>query len=116
MDTVVSWILDKAPVIGILIVVAVLTWIVSRYFRKLEESQKKIEKLFTAHPLWEDWMAEYPDTFDLMNMDKFFGEMKTILSCPIEVVDWEHTDLRGRQMTPAELPVVDEIMRLMYSV
>ena len=87
-----------------------------KYAASRKNNKKKVEKLFAGHPLWDDWMDEYPDTFDLMNMDKFFGEMKTILSCPIEVVDWEHIDLRGRQMTPAELPVVDEIMRLMYSV
>lgn len=45
MDAVFSWLLDKAPVIGIIVAVAVAAWLVSRYFKKLEDSRKKVDAL-----------------------------------------------------------------------
>lgn len=87
-----------------------------KYAAGRKNNKKKIEKMVMAHPLYQDWIDEYPDTYELMNVDKLFGEMKTIMSCPIDVVDWQYTNMNGKQLTPVELCIVDEMMRLLYAL
>ena len=99
MDTVVSWILDKAPVIGILIVVAVLTWIVSRYFRKLEESQKKIEKLpCDDHRTSIDHLSRMEEKVDLIN-DQVTEISKWIMSIDGNMINALARKCSPRRMT-----------------
>lgn len=45
MESVLSWILDNFPLLGIIIVVAIVMWFVGRYCFKLEESRKKVNSL-----------------------------------------------------------------------
>lgn len=79
-------------------------------------NRRRIEKLITTHPLYPDWVAQFPDTDELLNREKIYGEIKTIVACPIEVVDYEHIDMRGGLMRPVEVCVVDEIMRFLVTL
>ena len=45
MDAVLAWLLDKLPIMGVILVVAVVAWWASRYFKKLEDSRKKVDSL-----------------------------------------------------------------------
>lgn len=76
-------------------------------------NKKKVEKLFMQHPSYQDLMDEYEDTLKLMNMDKILGHLKTLISCPIRVVDYDYEQYRGQKMTPVELCVCDEFVRLL---
>ena len=40
-----AWLLDKLPIMGVILVVAVVAWWASRYFKKLEDSRKKVDSL-----------------------------------------------------------------------
>lgn len=75
-------------------------------------NKKKVEKLWMMHPSYPDLEDEYKDSKELMNQDKMLGELKTILACPITVVDYEYTHYRGHVMYPVEMCIVDEFMRL----
>lgn len=79
-------------------------------------NRKRVEKLITAHPLYDDWIAEYEYTDGLLNKEKMYNEIKTIVACPIVVVDYEHPEMCDQLMKPVEVCVVDEIMRFYCSL
>ena len=72
---------------------------------------KTVEKLFTKHPSYEDWLSEYEDTIELLNKDKMLGALKMMLSVPFTVIDWEYTRYRDSIMYPSDMCIVDEFMR-----
>lgn len=45
MDAIITWILENWPVLGIIVIVSIIAWFVSRYFKKLEDSRRKVESL-----------------------------------------------------------------------
>lgn len=79
-------------------------------------SKRHLEKLFMSHPSYQDFMDEFEDTKNLLNMDKILGELKTIVSCPIKVVDYQFVERRGTTLTPSDLCVTDEFIRVLISV
>lgn len=79
-------------------------------------NKRRVEKLITSHPLYEDWIEEYQDAGDLLNKDKLYNSLKTVIACPIIVVDYEHPEMAGQLMRPVEVCVVDEIMRFFCSL
>lgn len=76
-------------------------------------SKKSLEKLFTTHPSFEDWKNMFPDTFELLNFDRILGELRTIVSVPTRVVDYDYVENRGEIMTPVDVCVTDEYVRLL---
>lgn len=76
-------------------------------------TKKNLEKLFKSHPLYQDWVDMYPDTFQLMNMDKIYSELHTMVSVPFKVVDYKYTELRGKIMTPVDICVTNEFARIL---
>lgn len=76
-------------------------------------SKKSLEKLFTTHPSFEDWKNMFPDTFELLNFDRILGELRTIVSVPTRVVDYDYAENRGEIMTPVDVCVTDEYVRLL---
>ena len=76
-------------------------------------SKKALEKLFTTHPSYEDWKGMFPDTYDLLNIDRIFGELRTIISVPIRIVDYDYVENRGEIMNPVDVCVTDEFVRLL---
>lgn len=78
-------------------------------------NKKNVEKLVVSNPLYEDWIGQYPDTLDQFNLDKFYGELKTCISCPIIVVEHD-SELAGNIMTPSDIEVADEWCRFMYEI
>ncbi|WP_300944371.1 hypothetical protein [uncultured Duncaniella sp.] len=75
-------------------------------------NNNSLKKLFMSNPLYEDWEEELEDTKELMNMSKFLGELKTLISCPIICVEFD-SELEGRVMNPADIIVADEWARFM---
>lgn len=45
MDTILSWILEHWPLLGIIVIVAVVVWFISQYVAKVENTRKKVETL-----------------------------------------------------------------------
>lgn len=45
MDAIITWVLENWPLLGIVVIVSIIVWFLSRYFKKLEESRKKVEAL-----------------------------------------------------------------------
>lgn len=76
-------------------------------------SKKSLEKLFTTHPSYEDWKDMFPDTFELLNLDRIIGELRTIVSIPTRVVDYDYVENRGEIMTPVDVCVTDEFIRML---
>lgn len=79
-------------------------------------NRRKIEKLITSHPLYEDFIDEYEYTEGLLNREKLCAEIKTVVACPIVVVDYEYQERQGQQMTPTEVCAIDEVMRFYCSL
>lgn len=78
-------------------------------------NKRKLENLFTNHPLFEDWIKQYPDP-KILNLDRFFSDIKNAVACPITVYDYSYSDYNGMIMTPLDINVVDEIMRLVTTI
>ena len=55
----------------------------------------------------------FPDTFELLNFDRILGELRTIVSVPTRVVDYDYVENRGEIMTPVDVCVTDEYVRLL---
>lgn len=79
-------------------------------------NRRRVERQIELHPLYDDWMNEYEYTEGLLNKDRMFNEIKTIVACPIVVVDYEHPEMCGQLMRPNEVCVIDEIMRFYCSL
>ena len=68
--------------------------------------------MLTSNPLYEDLKDQFPDTEGLINMAKFLGEMKTLVACSLNVVEYD-SELDGRLMHPTDIIVSDEWCRFM---
>jgi len=79
-------------------------------------NRKRIERLMMNHSLWDDLISEYPDTEGLINRERLCNDVKTIVACPIIVVDYEHQERDGQLMIPTEVCAVDEAMRFFCSL
>lgn len=75
----------------------------------------KVQKLFNNHPCWDDFISQYPD-IKALNLDRLFNDIKPIISCPVKVVDYEYTEYRDQILTPVDISVVDELIRLLMSL
>ena len=68
MDAVVSWILENWPVLGVIVVVAVIVWLISQYVAKLEASRRKMDSLpCESHKASIDKLAVMNTTVDAIN-------------------------------------------------
>ncbi len=77
-------------------------------------NKKRAEKLFTNHPLYTTWKDQYVDTYEFINTDDIYSDLKILMSSPIyPVVDYEYEHVRGNKMVPGEEVVVDEYIRLL---
>ena len=76
-------------------------------------NRRKVERLVAAHPLYDDWSKEFEYTEGVLNKDKMLNEVKTIVACPIVVVDYDYPECCGQLMKPVEVCVVDEVMRFL---
>lgn len=77
--------------------------------------KRKMEKLFTNHPCFDDLANQYPDA-SMFNLDKICNDCKTIVSCPIRVVDHDYPEFQGEKLNPVDISVVDELVRLLLSL
>lgn len=79
-------------------------------------NKRRVEKLFSNHPCYDDFVNEYEDTSSLLNMDKVLNNLKVILSCPIKTVDYNFPGLNDKTLTPTDACVVDEFMRFLLDI
>jgi hypothetical protein len=79
--------------------------------RARKYNRKKLEKLFTSLPIYEDFAEQFGDNGVQMNMDRFYGELKVCISCPFTAVEYE-SELDQKMVTPSEY-VCDEWGRFM---
>lgn len=83
---------------------------------KTKYNKRRVERLILDHSLYEDLIGLYKDTEDYLNWDKMLSEIKVIIACPIETVDYEYQHLEGKSVSPYEDDAIDEIMRFYYSL
>lgn len=63
-----SWILENWPVLGVIVVVAVIVWLISQYVAKLEASRRKMDSLpCESHKASIDKLAVMNTTVDAIN-------------------------------------------------
>lgn len=74
--------------------------------------RKQLERMFTSHPLYEDWKNQFEDTEGLLSMDRFYGEMKTFVYCPVRAVEYD-SEMDGLTLKPTDILVGDEWARFM---
>ena len=77
-----------------------------------KKNPKNVAKTFENNPLYKDWVDQYKDTINQINMTKFYGELNNALSCPIVVVEYE-SELNGVTIRPTDLSLIDEWCRFM---
>lgn len=78
-------------------------------------NRKKIEKLYTSVPMYEDWLEQFSDTISHLNMEKFYGELKTCISCPFIIVEYD-CELNGLPVNPTDFIIADEWCRFMCEI
>lgn len=79
-------------------------------------NKRRIMKLIEAHPLYDDLVQQYAGNEGLLNWDRMVNEIKTIVACPIKIVDFDRPEACGKTMNPPELCAVDEVMRFYNSL
>ena len=84
-------------------------------------NRKRIEKLYTSVPMYEDWVEQFADTIEQFNMDKFYGELKSCISCPFSVVEYDGDstglgEYNGMTVTPSDYIIADEWCRFMCEI
>lgn len=68
MDAIFSWILENWPVLGVIVVIAVIVWFISQYVAKLEASRRKIDSLpCESHKTSIDNLTVMHATVDTIN-------------------------------------------------
>lgn len=78
-------------------------------------NKRKIERLFTNDPCFEDWIDQYPDK-KAFNLDRFYKEVTPIISCPITIVDYTYPEYNGKTYIPEDILVADELIRFLNSL
>lgn len=79
-------------------------------------NKKKIEKAFINHPCYDDWREQFGDIEDLMNVDRVYSVVKTLISCPMIVVDYQREELNGKKLAIDEASAVDEMVRFYCNI
>ena len=79
-------------------------------------NKKKIEKMVMSHALYEDWISEYSFALSFLNKDKILGDIQTVVSCPITVVEYEYPDICDSVARPHDENAIDEMIRFMVSL
>lgn len=80
-----------------------------------KHNPKTIGNVFRAMPIYADWEEEFKDTKDHFNESRFFGELNNMISCPINIVEYDD-QLNEKRVTPNEVPVIDEWGRFMLDI
>ena len=78
-------------------------------------SNNTLKKMIMSHPLYDDMVDQFKDAGKLINEAKFLGEMKTLISCSLNVVEYDN-ELDGRLMHPTDIIVSDEWCRFIYEL
>lgn len=78
-------------------------------------NKRKLERLFTSSVLYDDWISQYPD-MKAFSMDRFYKEVQPIVSCPIEVLDYQHPEFNGKIYRPQDVAIADELIRFFSSL
>lgn len=87
MDAIVSWILEHWPVLGVIVIVAVIVWFISQYVAKIEESRKKIHHLpCDSHRISIDNLANMHKTVDTIN-EQVTEISKWIMRFDVSMID-----------------------------
>lgn len=74
---------------------------------------KTLRKMCEAHPSYKDFIDNFKDTIEMVNMDKIYGELQVIVSTPVRVVDYDYVQLRDKIMYPSDIATINEFIRLM---
>lgn len=79
-------------------------------------NKKKIEKAFIQHPCYDDWIEQFGDAEGLVNPDRIYTNVKTLISCPMVIVDYHKTELNGKRLAIDETSAVDEMVRFYCNI
>lgn len=79
-------------------------------------NKKKIEKAFMAHPCYNDWLDQFGEAQGLLSVDRVYSMIKTLISCPITVVDYQYPEINGKTLAVDETAAVDEAIRFLCSI
>lgn len=81
----------------------------------LPYNKRKLERLFTNDPCFEDWIEQYPDR-KAFNMDRFYKEVAPIVYCPITIVDYAYSEYNGKTYIPEDVLVCSELIRYLNTI
>ncbi|MDE6041087.1 MAG: hypothetical protein K2F99_05865 [Muribaculaceae bacterium] len=83
---------------------------------KTKYNKRRIERMIQDHVLYDDLIEMYKDAEGYLNWDQMLNEIKTIVACSIQPIDFQHPERENKLMYPFEDNAVDEIMRFYYSL
>lgn len=79
-------------------------------------NKKKIEKAIVNHPSYEDLMDEYAQAGGILNVDRIFDLMKSIIATPLKIRDYGDKD-NGKMMSiSSESIACDEFIRFLVDL
>ncbi len=79
-------------------------------------NKKKIESFLTKHPSYEEIVDQYSMSKVYINKDKLINDIKTLISCPVSVVDYDRMDLLDQKIIINDIAAMDEIMNIIKSI
>lgn len=76
-------------------------------------NKKRIEKIIQQHVSYEDYVDQYSAAKELLNTDKLFSGIRSLVSNRIQIVDYDYQDLEGKTLKETnDVEIVDEFIRL----
>ena len=73
-------------------------------------NRRKVEKAFTEHPCYQDWIDQYEHAAPLVKNDSIITAARIMISNPIKVVDFD-PDINGKLLTVKDSAAADEFIR-----
>ena len=83
---------------------------------KKKYNKRRVEKVIMGTPYYDTLIEELEFTEGLLNKDKFYSMMGTVMYCSLTVVDYLHDKMNGQIMHPSEVCAAVEIMRFYCSL
>ena len=75
-------------------------------------NKKKIETFISKHPCYPDIKEQYEFSSAYLNKDKLLEMAKTLISCPVSIVDYDQREHLGERIDINDVATLDELVNL----
>lgn len=79
-------------------------------------NKKKIESYLMKHPCFDEIREQFEDSKEYLNKDALINDIKTLISCPVTIVDYDRRDLEDKKIQVNDIATMDEIANILNDI